>query len=102
MYVCLRENRATYEKLYTLDVLGVDDRGENDQLDVFKEFKENIIGTDDSKYEVNVPWIPGQYLPSNNLESSRKRFVNVYKKINRDEKLRKKEAARVRYNRNCT
>ena len=31
-----------YEKLYSLDVLGVEDRGENDQFDVLRDFKENI------------------------------------------------------------
>ncbi len=31
-----------YERLYSLDVLGVEDRGENDQLDVMRELKENI------------------------------------------------------------
>ena len=31
------------QQLYSLDVLGVDDRGENDQLDVHREFKENIV-----------------------------------------------------------
>ena len=28
-----------YEKLYSLDVLGVEDRGENDQLDVLRDLK---------------------------------------------------------------
>ena len=36
-----------YEKLYSLDVLGIDDRGENDQLDVLKDFKENVTRRDD-------------------------------------------------------
>ena len=88
--VCMFTRESTdYEKLYTLDVLGVEDRGENDQLDVCKEFKESITRTDNGRYEVNVPWIPGQHLPSSNLEPSRKRLTNVCKKINRDEKLKK-------------
>ena len=80
---------SDYEKLYRLDILGVEDRGENDQLEVCKEFKENITRSEDGRYEVNVPWIPGQHLPSSNLEPSRKRLVNVCKKIDRDEKLKK-------------
>ena len=80
---------SDYEKLYTLDILGVEDRGENDQLDVCKEFKENITRSEDGRHEVNVPWIPGQHLPSSNLEPSRKRLVNVCKKMERDEKLKK-------------
>ena len=34
---------SDYEKLCSLDVLGVKDRGENDQLDVLREFKENVV-----------------------------------------------------------
>ena len=46
---------SDYEKLCTLDILGVEDRGENDQLDVCNEFKENITRSEDGRYEVNVP-----------------------------------------------
>ena len=45
-----------YEKLYSLDVLGVPDQGENDQLDVLKEFKDDITRREDGRYEVRVPW----------------------------------------------
>ena len=31
-----------YERLYSLDVLGVEDRGEDDLLDIYKEFQESI------------------------------------------------------------
>ena len=34
---------SDYEKLYFLDVLGVEDRGEDDQLDVCSEFREKIV-----------------------------------------------------------
>ena len=50
---------SDYEKLYSLDVLGVEDRGENDQLDVLREFKESIVRREDGRYEVSFPWIPG-------------------------------------------
>ena len=36
---------SDYEQLYNLDVLGVRDRGEYDELDVYTEFKENIGST---------------------------------------------------------
>ena len=39
-----------YEKLYSLDVLGVEDRGEDDQSDMYSSFKESII-----RGEVSVP-----------------------------------------------
>ena len=44
-----------YEKLYSLDVLGVEDRGENDQL---RDFKESVVRKQDGRYEVGFPWIP--------------------------------------------
>ena len=49
---------SDYERLYSLDVLGVEDRSENDQLDVHRDFRENIIKTSDGRYEVAVPWVP--------------------------------------------
>ena len=57
---------SDYERLYSLDVLGVEDHGENDQLDVYAEFKENVCRKADGRYEVNVPWIPGSQLIETN------------------------------------
>ena len=48
-----------YERLYSLDVLGMEDPGEGDQLDVYREFQESITTRNDGRYEVSVPWIPG-------------------------------------------
>ena len=59
---------SDYEKLYTLHILGVEDRGANDQLDVCEEFKEDFTRSEDGRYEVNIPWIPGQHLPSSNAK----------------------------------
>ena len=47
---------SDYEKLYSLDVMGVEDRGENDQLDVRCEFKESVVRREDRRYEVGFPW----------------------------------------------
>ncbi|CAB4040894.1 Hypothetical predicted protein, partial [Paramuricea clavata] len=77
-----------YEQLYTLDVVGIEGRGENDQLDVHHEFKENITRADDGRYQVKVPSIPGHSLPNSNLEPSGKRLANVCKRIERDGKLK--------------
>ena len=90
IHVCLQENQAiTRNIFYTLHIFGVEDRGENDQLDVCKKFKQNTTRSYDGRYEVNVPWIQGEHLPNSNLEPSRKRLVNVCKNIDRDEKLKK-------------
>ena len=45
---------SDYEKLYSLDVLGIEDRRENDQDEVLLEFTENIARKADGRYEVNI------------------------------------------------
>ena len=74
-----------YEKLYSLDVLGVEDRGENDQL---RDFKESIVRKQDGRYEAGFPWIPRATLTNTNDALSRKRLENVERKLSRDEKLK--------------
>ena len=80
---------SDYERLYSLDVLGVEDRGENDQLDVMREFHENISRKDDGRYEVNVPWVPGANLNKTNEVQSRKRLQNLERKLEKNESLKK-------------
>eukprot|EP00794_Sanderia_malayensis_P005871 gene5871-6564_t len=79
---------SDYEKLYTLDILGVEGRGENDELDVMKEFKENISRDEEGRYQVNVPWIPGEKLIETNEEQSRKRLQNVERKLQQNIQLK--------------
>ena len=55
-----------YEKLYSLDVLRIEDRGENDQLDILRDFKESVVKREDRRYEVSFPWIPGTMLSNTN------------------------------------
>ena len=45
-----------YERLYSLDVFGVEDRGEDNQQVVYSEFKENLTRKQDGRYRVNIPW----------------------------------------------
>ena len=79
---------SDYERLYSLDVLGVEDRGENDQFDVMREFHENISRKDDGRYEVNVPWVPGANLNKTNEVQSRKRLQNLERKLTKNENLK--------------
>ena len=80
-----------YEQLYNLDVLGVRDRGEDDELGAYTEFKENIERKHDGRYEVNIPWMPGVKLAGTNEEQSRRRLQNM------DMKLRQKEQLKAEY-----
>ena len=70
-----------YERLYSLDVLGVEDRREDDPLTVYTEFQENINKRADGRYEVSVSWIPGAVLLNTNEEPSRRRLRGVERKL---------------------
>ena len=69
-------------------MLGAEERGENDQLDVYKEFKENIVRQSNERHEVKIPWIPGSELSETNESQSRKRLQNVERKLKQNEQLR--------------
>ena len=71
---------SDYEKMYSLYVLGVEDRGENDQLDVCSEFRENIVKRSDGRYEVGVPWVSGAELSNTNEVASRERLEKTQEK----------------------
>ena len=60
---------SDYENLYSLDVLRVEDKGENDHLDVYKEFRKNILRQSYGRYKVKIPWIPGSEFSKTNDES---------------------------------
>ena len=79
---------SDYKQLYSLDVLGVEDRGENDHLDVYTEFKENIARKPDGRYEVNPPWIPGSQLSETDETQSRQRLRRVERKLEQNSNLR--------------
>ncbi|XP_028411676.1 uncharacterized protein LOC114534432 [Dendronephthya gigantea] len=85
--MCTREVND-YEQLYSLDVLGVEDCGENDQMQVLAEFRENITRQDDGRYKVSIPWIPGSKLTTTNEQQSRRRLSNVKKKFAKYENLK--------------
>ena len=84
---------SDYERLYSLDVLGIEDRSENDQQNVHEEFVENIERKEDGRYEVNIPWIEGSQLTETNLHPSRKRLVNVGRKLRKENELIKEYQA---------
>ena len=74
---CMFTRESTeYERLYSLDVLGVEDRGEDDQLDVYTEFQESITRGSDGRYEVCVPWITGAEVSNTNEIGNASRMSN--------------------------
>ena len=77
-------------------MLGVEDRGEDDQSDVHSSFRESITRGEDVQYEVSVPSIPGSSLSSTNEQPSRRRLIRVDKKFGQDPKLREEYEKIVR------
>ena len=79
---------SDYQMLYNLDVLGVEDLGEDSQLEVYTEFSETIVRDSNGRYQVNVPWIPGAELAKTNEAQSKKRLCLVTRKQNQDPGLK--------------
>ena len=85
MYV---SDTKDYERLYSLDILGVEDRSENDPSEVYKEFIENIQIDAQGRYEVGILWIPGNTVTDSNEVQSRKRLKNIERKLGKDPALK--------------
>ena len=76
-------SQTDYEELCRLDVLGLADSSEHDQLAVYREFKEQLVRNEEGWYETGLPWRGNQPpLPSNKQESLR-RLTNLNKKLER-------------------
>lgn len=74
-----RTTSEDYEQLYSLDVLGVEDRKEFDQEDVKKEFLENIQRKKDGRYQIRIPWIEGRYPMNDNQVQSSAHLNSLFK-----------------------
>lgn len=72
-----------YEQLCALDVLGLADRNENDQLTVYQKFKEQLQRNEAGWYETKLPW-RGNHppLPTNEAGSQR-RLEQLVRKVER-------------------
>ena len=74
-------NQTDYEQLCRLDVLGIADRPEHDQTDVYTEFREQLVRSDQGWYERGLPWKSNHpFLPSNEKGSLR-RLNNLIRKL---------------------
>ena len=78
-----------FERLYSLDILGVEDRGEDDLSDIHREFNENIVKGRDGRYEVKIPWVPGSRITESNEAQSRSRLKSVERKLVRNPELKR-------------
>ena len=70
-----------YEKLYTLDILGVEDRKDFDQEEVRKEFLENVVQLEDGRYQIKIPWIDERVPANTNEVQSRIPLDSLFRRI---------------------
>ena len=83
-----RSTKEDYMQLCSLDVLGLSDHPEGDQVRVHEEFKEQLVQREDGKYETSLPWKGGgqEMLPTN-YELANKRFQNLLKRLEKHPEL---------------
>ena len=73
-----------YEQLCSLDVLGLADSHNNDQLEVYEEFKEQLERSPAGWYETKLPWkVNHPTLPTNEAGSKR-RLEQLVRKLQRN------------------
>ena len=81
-------NQTDYEQLCRLDVLGLEDRPENDQETVYAEFREQLVRSQEGWYETGLPW-KGNHPPlPNNKTGSLQRLSNLTKRLKKSELLK--------------
>ena len=76
-------SQTDYEELCRLDVLGLADSSQHDQLAVYREFKEQLVRNEEGWYETGLPW-RGNHPPlPSNKQGSLRRLTNLNKKLER-------------------
>lgn len=75
--------------LWSLDVLGIQEPGkiksaQETEEAVMKHFLNTVTQEEDKRYKVSMPWIEGHPPLPSNFELSRKRLLNITRKLNND------------------
>ena len=78
-------SHADYEELCRLDVLGLADTPERDQLEVYREFKEELTRSPEGWYETGLPWKGNHPTLPNNKEGSLRRLNGLTRKLKTQE-----------------
>ena len=74
-------SQTDYEELCWLDVLGLANKPENDQSEVYVEFREQLARSEEGWYETGLPW-KGNHLPlPSNYNGSLRRLSNLQRKL---------------------
>ena len=78
-------NQRDYEQLCQLDVLGIADRPEHDQTDVYTEFREQLVRSEQGWYETGLPWKGNHPTLPSNKNGSLRRLNNLTRKLSQTE-----------------
>ena len=81
---------ADYEELCKLDVLGIQDKG--DQTDVYDEFKEQLQRSAEGWYETGLPWKGNHPILPSNKAGSLKRLDGTIRKLEKQGLLERYDA----------
>ena len=85
MYV--RSSHDDYMQLCSLDVLGVEDRPEGDQQNVYEDFKEQLVQRDDGRYETSLPWKATHPELPTNKRVAKARFNSLIRRLENQPQL---------------
>ena len=74
-----------YEQLCALDVLGLADSHENDQQELYEEFKEQLERNDAGWYETKLPWKGNHPTLPSNERGSKRRLDQLIRKLEKND-----------------
>ena len=82
-----RTSLYDYMQIFSLDVLGVEDRPEGDQLSIYQEFKELLVQRKDGKYETSLSWKVGHPKLPTNQNTAKNRFNSLIRRFDKQSEL---------------
>ncbi|XP_046841821.1 uncharacterized protein LOC124435934 [Xenia sp. Carnegie-2017] len=74
-------SQSDYEELCRLDVLGLADKPENDQHEVYAEFQEQLVRSEEGWYETGLPWKGNHPQLQSNYKGSLRRLANLQRRL---------------------
>ena len=86
MNMCMFTNSCEdeYRKLYSWNVLSLQDDAEHSQDTVYDEFKENITRTKEGRFQVKLSWIPNHPELKSKEQPARRRLQNTVRELSED------------------
>lgn len=82
VYLAVNSN-SDFERLCSLDVLGLADTPGGDQFDVYDEFKEQLTRSPEGWYETSLPWKGNCPALPNNRDVSMRQLNSLLRKLSR-------------------